>query len=129
VLGATILALGATAAASAAPRSPVAINDHLGQICHAVLGLPAGPYAQYDACREGLSQSLAEAPETGRAQRDAAMPPERRPTSYFYASTAEVRRREASACAQIGYDPASSGFARCVANLQSDLHDADHPMQ
>jgi hypothetical protein len=132
VLCAAVLAFGTAGAASAATmaaRSPAGTNDRVGQICQLVLGLPAGPYTPYDACRESLSQSLAEAPQAGRAQDDAAMPGARRATSYFYASNAEVHRREGSACAEIGYDPASVGFAQCVANLQSDLSEADHPLQ
>ena len=48
--------------------------------------------------------------------------------SYFSASNGEVHRRAQRACAQIGYDPVSSGFANCVAGLESSLFDADNPM-
>jgi hypothetical protein len=49
--------------------------------------------------------------------------------SYFYASFDEVRRREQSACAHLGYEPVDGRFASCVANLDAALFASEHPMQ
>jgi hypothetical protein len=49
--------------------------------------------------------------------------------SYFDASFDEVRRREQDACARLGYDPISAGFAQCVARLDAALFASMHPMQ
>jgi hypothetical protein len=48
--------------------------------------------------------------------------------SYFRASPREVRGREEAACAQLGLDPASPGFAGCVSSLQASLFAADNPI-
>jgi hypothetical protein len=54
-------------------------------------------------------------------------PPAAGPTkSYINASSDEVHHRMKEACADIGYDPVSSGFGQCVADLQSNLFDADN---
>lgn len=55
--------------------------------------------------------------------------PTKAPKSYLYVSNEEVYRRGREACAQIGYDPISDGFAfaKCVVDLQSYLFDVDHP--
>lgn len=54
-------------------------------------------------------------------------PPAGRPAkSYTNASDGEVHRRMEEACADIGYDPISSGFGQCVVDLQSRLFDADN---
>ncbi len=49
--------------------------------------------------------------------------------SYFYASFAEVRRREQMACARLGYDPINASFANCVASLDSALFASEHVAQ
>jgi hypothetical protein len=49
--------------------------------------------------------------------------------SYFYASFAEVRRREQMACARLGYDPINGNFAECVASLDSALFASEHVAQ
>ena len=119
-LGATTLALAATTAASAAPPGPQGASE----ICRLVVGLPVGSYTQYEACRESLSNSLAETEARGRVQPVAALPA-RPATSYFSASDDEVHRREVVACAQVGDDPSTVANAQCVADLQSSLFDAD----
>jgi hypothetical protein len=48
--------------------------------------------------------------------------------SLFYASTTEIRHREQQACAMVGYDPIYGPFTDCVANLQSAMFAADHPL-
>jgi hypothetical protein len=48
--------------------------------------------------------------------------------SYFYASPREVHRRVEASCAQLGFDPRSDSFARCVASLRASLFAADNPM-
>jgi hypothetical protein len=53
-------------------------------------------------------------------------PSAQRVKSYYYASSAEINRREAEACVQVGDDPATSAFAECVAGLSQGLFDADH---
>jgi hypothetical protein len=126
-LGATTLALAATTAASAAPRGPQGpqVGQNPGEICRLVVGLPAGPYTQYEACRESLSTSLAETEAQPRLVKTAATLPARQATSYFSVSDDEVHRREVVACAQIGDDPSTVANAKCVADLQSSLFDAD----
>jgi hypothetical protein len=47
--------------------------------------------------------------------------------SFYRASAREVRVREQRACAGLGYDPTSGGFAACVAGLDAALYAADHP--
>jgi hypothetical protein len=47
---------------------------------------------------------------------------------YSHASPSEIRYRERLACADLGLDPDAAGFASCVANLDSALFAADHPM-
>jgi hypothetical protein len=49
--------------------------------------------------------------------------------SYFYASFNEVRRREQTACARLGYEPIDGRFAACVASLDAALFASEHPMQ
>jgi hypothetical protein len=49
--------------------------------------------------------------------------------SYFNASFDDVRRREQTACARLGYDPVNSSFSRCVARLDAALFASAHPMQ
>jgi hypothetical protein len=48
--------------------------------------------------------------------------------SYFGASPTETHRREERACAALGYNPATIGFASCLANLQSALFLTDNPL-
>jgi hypothetical protein len=48
--------------------------------------------------------------------------------SHFNASPREVHRRNQMSCARLGYEPASGGFANCVANLQASQFAADNPM-
>jgi hypothetical protein len=48
--------------------------------------------------------------------------------SYFYASPSQVHRREETACAHLGLDPSSDGFATCVAGLQTSRFMADNPL-
>lgn len=50
-------------------------------------------------------------------------------TSYYSASARELRLREQTACARLGYDPADAGFAKCVASLDSSLFASEHVMQ
>jgi hypothetical protein len=129
-LGATTLALAGATAASAAPLGPQGpqVGQNPGEICRLVVGLPAGPYTQYEACRESLSNSLAETEAQGRIQTAATLPARQAP-SYFSASNGEVHRREVVACAQVGDAPSTSANAKCVADLQSCLFDADDPLQ
>jgi len=56
-------------------------------------------------------------------------PPAKPPKSYLSVSNTEIHRREQLACAAIGYDPANAGSAQCVAELDSAMFDAEHPMQ
>jgi hypothetical protein len=49
--------------------------------------------------------------------------------SYFYASPHDVHRREALACARLGFDPADGAFASCVSGLQAAMFAADNPAQ
>jgi hypothetical protein len=49
--------------------------------------------------------------------------------SYFNASFNDVRQREQTACARLGYDPVNSSFSRCVARLDAALFASAHPMQ
>jgi hypothetical protein len=55
--------------------------------------------------------------------------PTRSAKSYFNASVAEIRRREQRACAEIGYDPVSPGFAQCVGTLTGYMDEADYPVE
>lgn len=48
--------------------------------------------------------------------------------SYFYVSPSEAHRREEAACAHLGLDPSSGGFATCVAGLQTSQFAADNPL-
>jgi hypothetical protein len=91
--------------------------------------------AAHHACEaQGLKPNTAALAECELNQTDfapggAAALPAKAPKSYFSASNDEVHRREQEACAQIGYDPIGGGsaFAQCVADLQSNLFDADNP--
>jgi hypothetical protein len=47
--------------------------------------------------------------------------------AYYDASFDTKRRREQYSCAQLGIDPISSAFGQCVADLDADLFNADHP--
>ena len=109
-------------------RLPMQQMNRIGEICRDVMGLPAGASTHYLACEESLSHSLAARREAKVAPAGAA-PLAKAPTSYFSASNDEVHRREQEACAQTGFDPVSGGlvFAQCVADLQSNLFDADNP--
>ena len=136
-------------------RLPMQQMNRIGEICRDVMGLPAGAFTHYLACEESLSRSLAGRREGGamvaacQAQGlkpntvalaecelkqtefalGGAAPLAKAPKSYFSASNDEVHRREQEACAQTGFDPVSGGlvFAQCVADLQSNLFDADNP--
>ncbi len=54
-------------------------------------------------------------------------PADDNPDSYFSASFRVRRRREEYACAQLGLVPGSGPFGSCVAKLDSDLFNIDHP--
>lgn len=131
-LGAIAFSFSAATAAPAAPlpwlSPPVTPDERVGTICSLIVGLPTGPYSQYEACKDGLSHSFAAAKDEGRILPDMTKLPDRRVTSYFSASNGEIHRREVSACAQIGSNPATAAFAQCLADLQFDLFDADHPL-
>lgn len=58
--------------------------------------------------------------------RDGAATSGRPAASYFYASSAEIRRREQLACARLGLDPIYPSFRTCVVRLDSALFDAEH---
>ncbi len=47
--------------------------------------------------------------------------------AYYDSSFDTKRRREQYSCAQLGIDPVSSAFGQCVADLDADLFNADHP--
>ena len=47
--------------------------------------------------------------------------------SYANVSWKEAHQRQRTACAALGYDPASAGFSNCVANLQATMFRAQHP--
>ena len=49
------------------------------------------------------------------------------PRSYFSSPFALRRRREQYACAEIALEPASGPFESCVANLDINLFNIDHP--
>jgi hypothetical protein len=49
--------------------------------------------------------------------------------SYYYASFDEGRRREQDVCVRLGYDPINTGFAQCVASLDTAIFASLHPMQ
>jgi hypothetical protein len=149
------LSVGAAACAPMTPynpdRLPPAQMSRIGEICHTVMGLPAGRDTHSLACQESLSRSLAARREVsavvarrtceargvkseplaqcGRPPQtpDAPLPaPSAR--SYFSASNDELHRRERQACVAIGEDPATSAFAQCVADLAGNLFDADNPI-
>lgn len=85
-------------------------------------GLQPGTVALSKCELRGPSTELAQA-----AYREDVDPPATRPAkAYTAASDDEIHHRMQEACADIGYDPVSSGFGQCVADLQSNLFDADH---
>jgi hypothetical protein len=91
--------------------------------------------ARDDCLDRGLSPnspSLAEctlaATETGRAAAAADTGGGVHARSYFSASPSQVHRREEAACAHLGIDPSSGGFATCVAGLQTSRFMADNPL-
>jgi hypothetical protein len=49
--------------------------------------------------------------------------------SYYAASSREIRRREQTACARLGYDPIDGSFTKCVAGLDSALFASEHVAQ
>jgi hypothetical protein len=49
------------------------------------------------------------------------------PSGYFSSSFLLRRRREQYACAKLALEPASGQFGSCVADLDSNLFDIDHP--
>ncbi|THD61340.1 hypothetical protein [Phenylobacterium sp.] len=139
-------------------RLPAAQVTQVGEICRTTIGVPAG-FELYSNCVESLSTSAARLSREVAfqdARRDClakglgasalaqcevataasaaplpklaanAQPPAK---SYFRASTREIRTREQTACAQVGYEPVYSGFAACVANLDAALYAADHPQR
>jgi hypothetical protein len=152
--------VGSAGCAPTTPYNPdrlaPAQMSRIGEICHTVMGLPAGHYTDYQACEESLSHSLAArrersatvaAPQTcdprglkpdalGQCEQHPRQkapalgaPPSAPPVkSYFFASNDEIHRRAQSACADIGEDPATGTFAQCVADLESYLFAADHPI-
>lgn len=85
-------------------------------------GLHPGTVALSKCELRGPSAQLAQA-----AYRQDIDPPAATPAkSYTNASNDEEHRRMQEACADIGYDPVSSGFGQCVADLQASLFDADN---
>lgn len=84
----------------------------------------------------GLAPNTPELAQCVLASSSDATSPSVRPTSepgssapsYFRASPREAHRREEQACARLGYDPTSGGFASCVAGLQSTMFAADNPV-
>lgn len=168
-LAAALGSAAVSACATPQPFNPSNLSTEqlgqVGEICHLVMGLPAGGGLKAN-CVQSLSTSLAalgrgqglqrarsdclgrglrrgepalgeceltavsaRAADAGAASAglplDAAAPA-RPATSYFYASQREIRRREESACARLGYDPVHASFATCVARLDSALFDAEH---
>lgn len=84
-------------------------------------GLKPGTVALSECELRGPSVQLAQA-----AYREDIDPPAAKPAkSYTSASNDEDHRRMQEACAEIGFDPVSSAFGQCVADLQSRLFDAD----
>lgn len=84
-------------------------------------GLKPGTVALSECELRGPAAQLAQA--SYRADID---PPATKPAkSYTRASNDEDHRRMQEACAEIGFDPVSSAFGQCVADLQSRLFDAD----
>jgi hypothetical protein len=163
-LAAVLTSASVVACASPAPLNPSALPStqlgQVGEICHAVMGIPAGVSLK-TACVESLSASLAalgqgrglqgaqgaclgkglrpgepalaECELTEASTRTAtaglpidAAPPAQSAKSYFYAPQREIRRREETACARLGYEPVYGSFAACVARLDSALFDAEH---
>jgi hypothetical protein len=110
-------------------RLPMQQMSRIGEICRDVMGLPAGAITHYLACEESLSHSIAARGDGGAAPGASAAPPAKALKSYFLATNDEVHRREQEACARIGFDSVGGGFAfaQCVADLQSNLFDADNP--
>jgi hypothetical protein len=94
--------------------------------------------ASRDAClRRGLSPDtpdgaqcvLANSRATAAAPAPAGTIPASAPArSYMSASPAEAHRRFETACASLGYDPASRGFDACVTRLHSSMFQADNPV-
>lgn len=64
------------------------------------------------------------APTAARADAAPTAPPAK---PYLMANARELRLREQRACAGLGYNPTSGGFASCVASLDAALYAADHP--
>jgi len=127
-------ALAVASGAFAAPRAADSPSSgqiaDIGRICQSSLGVQPGE-AHYAGCVTSLSQSRAALARdlTAAAREIPAVDVNgARAGSYFTASPGEVHRREAAACARIGLDPASSGFASCVAGLQSAQFAADNPL-
>jgi hypothetical protein len=50
------------------------------------------------------------------------------PKGYFLASFDLRRSRELYSCAELGLTPNSGSFAQCVADLDSNLFEIDHPL-
>lgn len=107
---------------------PGAQASQVSEICRSVIGAPPG-FTLYSNCVQSLSNSAARADRLGTAPAAArieASVASDSAQSYFRASSQEIRRREQSACARLGYDPTSGGFAACVASLDTALYAADH---
>ena len=158
-LAAAIAAAGCAQADPYLPgRLPAGQVAQVGEICRVTVGVPQG-FELYSSCVESLSNSAARLSREvafQNARRDClakglgasalaqcevanaasgaplpqlaanARPPAK---SYFRASTREIRTREQTACAQLGYEPVYSGFSACVANLDAALYAADHPQR
>ncbi len=131
MLGGLATGLSASAAATGAQASQdpsVAQASQVSELCRTVIGVKPG-FTLYSNCVQSLANSAARMnrPEAGpAAARIETAAPAEAAKSYFYASAGEIRRREQSACARLGYDAASGGFAACVASLDAALYAADH---
>jgi hypothetical protein len=132
----TLAMAGVVGSATAEPFNPSHLASEqlswVHQICRAVVGIPDGTQLSSDCVADlsdaaaALSQSRTDGPALNRTELSALTPP---PKSYYSATFDEVRRRERVACMRLGYDPISSGFAKCVANLNSALSASDRAMQ
>jgi hypothetical protein len=136
---ALIGAVGVAALAGAAPTLAAAYNpdalapaqlSRIDELCRAVVGLERGE-ARYFACAGSLSNSARHlgsgALSSSLASATGPEPGLRK--SYPYASSGELRHREALSCGGLGLDEGDQAFTQCENNLDAALFNADNPMQ
>jgi hypothetical protein len=133
-IAAGFAALTSAPPARAVPYNPDALphaqTSLVDQLCTGVIGLQQIE-ERYVACVGSLSNSAGNAgPGAAALSPAAAVGPEpglRK--SYPYASNHELRHREQLSCDRLGLDPSGDAFAKCVADLDAALFNADNPMQ